>query len=67
MKQELKSQCNSANKQSSPEHNKERCPRCGNEYVVVWLKEAENYNDFGDRFCPFCGLMTEAFCILAMA
>jgi len=66
MKQKLKSQCNSSAKHAISEHNKEKCPRCDNEYIIVWLKESENYNDFGDRFCPFCGLITDSFIVLAM-
>ena len=31
--------------------------------LLILFKEGENYNDFGDRYCPFCGLHTEAFCI----
>ena len=63
MNPELKSQCNSKANHLSVEHSIETCPRCRNEYIVVWIKEAENFNDFGDRFCPFCGVMTEVFCI----
>jgi hypothetical protein len=39
----------------------EICTRCGNQYLVIWLKEGDDYNDFGERYCPFCGLMTEEF------
>ena len=39
------------------------CPRCGNQYLVVWLMEGMDYNDFGDRYCPFCGLVTDLFLI----
>ena len=39
------------------------CTNCGNIYVLVRLKEGGDYNDFGDRYCPFCGFMTDAFCI----
>jgi hypothetical protein len=34
------------------------CENCGNVYRVVWLRESDNYNDFGQRYCPFCGLLT---------
>ena len=37
----------------------EVCSSCGNVYVVVWVVESENYNDFGLRHCPFCGLLTD--------
>ncbi len=41
----------------------DKCLCCGNAYLLVQLKDGDNYNDFGDRYCPFCGLHTEAFCI----
>jgi len=34
------------------------CEHCGNVYRIEWLKEGEDYNDFGQRYCPFCGLLT---------
>ena len=34
------------------------CENCGNIYRVEWLKEGDDYNDFGQRYCPFCGLLT---------
>ena len=43
----------------------ENCARCGNEYLVIWLKEGDDYNDFGERYCTFCGLMTEEFVLHA--
>ncbi len=39
------------------------CSRCGNHYLVIWLKEGEEFNDFGDRYCPFCGFITDEFYI----
>jgi len=39
------------------------CAKCGNIYLLIRLKHGDDYNDFGDRFCPFCGLLTEEFCI----
>lgn len=36
----------------------EICESCGNIYRVEWLKEGDDYNDFGQRYCPFCGLLT---------
>ena len=33
------------------------CPCCGNTYRVELLKESEDWNDFGYRYCPFCGVM----------
>ena len=46
-----------------PDNKIDVCPNCGNTYVLIQLKEGDDYNDFGDRYCPFCGLLTEAFCI----
>jgi hypothetical protein len=36
----------------------EICESCGNIYRVEWLKEGDDYNDFGQRYCPFCGMLT---------
>lgn len=35
------------------------CAFCGNVYKIEWLKEGNDYNDFGQRYCHFCGLMTD--------
>jgi hypothetical protein len=35
------------------------CQRCGNQYILIWLKQSDDYNDFALRHCPFCGLMTD--------
>ena len=35
------------------------CQRCKNAYILIWLNEGEDYNDFGFRHCPFCGLLTD--------
>ena len=35
--------------------NFEACESCGNVYEVNWLKESDDFNDFGMRYCPFCG------------
>ena len=37
----------------------ETCEHCGNIYKLVWLKESHDYNDFGFRHCPFCGLLID--------
>jgi len=37
----------------------ETCHNCGNTYIVDWLKEGPDFNDFGMRHCPFCGLLTD--------
>ncbi len=39
----------------------EICENCGNIYKIVWLKEGDDYNDFGCRHCPFCSLLTDEF------
>ena len=39
------------------EEDAEICRNCGNVYRVVWLKEGDDYNDFGLRHCPFCGFL----------
>ena len=35
------------------------CQNCGNQYILIWLAQGSNYNDFGLRHCPFCGLLTD--------
>jgi hypothetical protein len=35
------------------------CQSCSNMYLLVWLKMGGEYNDFGLRHCPFCGLLTD--------
>ena len=35
------------------------CQRCENQYIHIWLKPGDDYNDFGLRHCPFCGLLTD--------
>ena len=37
----------------------EQCQRCANQYILIWLSPGDDYNDFGDRYCPFCGLQTD--------
>jgi hypothetical protein len=34
------------------------CEDCGNVYCIKWLKKGDQYNDFGQRICPFCGVTT---------
>lgn len=33
----------------------ETCTYCNNHYVVLWLEHSPDWNDFGYRYCPFCG------------
>jgi len=35
------------------------CQRCGNVYLLIWIKHGCDFNDFGLRHCPFCSLLTE--------
>ena len=35
------------------------CQKCKNQYILIWLKQANDFNDFGLRHCPFCGLLTD--------
>ena len=37
------------------------CPTCGNVYKVELLKEGDDFNDFGYRHCPFCGLIIDEY------
>ena len=37
------------------------CSLCENTYRVDLVKESEDWNDFGYRFCPFCGDMTDLY------
>ena len=39
------------------EEDAETCRNCKNTYRVVWLKQGDDYNDFGLRHCPFCGFL----------
>lgn len=39
--------------------NADVCQNCGNVYLLIWLKHGDDYNDFGLRHCPFCGLLTD--------
>ncbi len=36
------------------------CQKCGTVYQNRFLKPAENYNDFGIWFCPYCADLTES-------
>ena len=37
------------------------CQKCGTVYQIKFLKQGEDYNDFGNRFCHYCGYLTESF------
>ena len=44
-----------------PMDEAEVCERCGNIYIVNHLKEGDDWNDFGFRYCPFCGLLIDEY------
>ncbi len=46
-------------KDAIPGDKIEVCQRCSNTYILIWLKEGDDYNDFAFRYCPFCGLLTD--------
>lgn len=35
------------------------CQNCGNVYRIELFKKGDDYNDFGQRYCPFCGVLTQ--------
>jgi|GEM_PF-1048442 len=39
------------------------CDSCGNSYEITWIKEGEDYNDFGFRYCHYCGSMSDTLLI----
>ena len=39
----------------------EVCLNCGNVYKVVHLNKGDDWNDFGFRHCPYCGLLTDEY------
>ena len=43
------------------EEEAEVCSGCGNIYRIELLKEGEDYNDFGYRHCPFCGMLIDLY------
>jgi hypothetical protein len=40
-----------------------KCESCGNVYELNWIKRGDDYNDFGCRYCPFCGEMFDTIAI----
>jgi len=40
-----------------------KCETCGNIFKIEWIGEGPDYNDFGYRYCPFCGAMFDTFII----
>ena len=47
--------------QTMTDQEVETCSSCGNVYKVELLKQGDDYNDFGYRHCPFCGLVTDEY------
>jgi hypothetical protein len=47
--------------QAMQEEEAEVCSTCGNVYRIELLKEGEDWNDFGYRSCPFCGLFIDLY------
>jgi len=47
--------------QAIQEEEAEVCANCGNVYRLELLKEGEDWNDFGYRHCPFCGMFTDEY------
>ena len=47
--------------QTMTDQEVETCSNCGNVYRIELLKEGEDWNDFGYRHCPFCGLITDEY------
>lgn len=37
------------------------CDSCGNTSAITWITEEEDYNEFGIRYCPFCGSLFDTF------
>ncbi len=40
-----------------------QCEICGNAYEIEWIGKGKDFNDFGYRYCPFCGVMFDTFII----
>jgi hypothetical protein len=42
---------------TSAKDDEEICENCGNVFRNELLKIGDDYNDFGQRYCPYCGLL----------
>jgi hypothetical protein len=51
--------CQNKIEQTRQKPNLLNCPDCGTRYQITLLKSGENYNDFGMKFCPWCGDLTQ--------
>jgi len=45
--------------QDMNKQNTKTCADCGNMFRIERIKASHDYNDFGYRYCPFCGTMTD--------
>ena len=61
MKQTLGVMDSQAMEQATADESVIICRNCGNIYRNIWLKVGDDWNDFGVRFCIFCGAETEEF------
>ena len=39
----------------------ETCSNCGNIFRIELIQKSSDYKDFGYRYCPFCGLLTDEY------
>jgi len=35
------------------------CPNCENTYTLTHIQTGSDWNDFGYRYCPYCGDMSD--------
>jgi len=47
--------------QEGGNNDMETCPNCGTRYRVLVLREGDDWNDFGYRYCLFCGMLTDEY------
>ncbi len=39
------------------------CETCGNIFKIEWIREGLDYDDFGYRYCPFCGAIFDTLIV----
>ena len=39
------------------------CEICGHTFEIEWTRDGGDYNDFGYRYCPFCGTQYDTIII----
>jgi len=44
--------------------NSTTCECCGNVFRVELVTASTDYNDFGYRYCPFCGTITDEYALI---